>query len=105
MAFTAAVLKVIASLFIVFAVEKPSLANSSSRCFWELHEVSNDINESFIYSSIWQLQQDKANFRHRRRVYSCYYYLRVILKPTLAREEYAVHPALNASERIRTLAS
>ena len=68
MAFTAVALKFFASLFILFAVKKPSLTNSSSCCFWKHHEVLNAINESFIYSSIWQLQQGKANFRHTRHV-------------------------------------
>ncbi len=73
MAFEAVALKYLAFAAVIFMVKRPSLTNSSSLCYWQTSNEAIDLKETYIYSSIWQLQAEK------KLVVSKKYLLRILL--------------------------
>ena len=73
MAFKAVALKYLAFAAAIFMVKRPSLTNSSSLCYWQTSKESIDVKETYIYSSIWQLQAERKLFVRKE------YLLRILL--------------------------
>ena len=73
MAYKADALKYLAFTVAIFMVKRPSLTNSSSLCYWQASKEGIDVKETYVYSSIWQLQAERKLFVRKE------YLLRILL--------------------------
>ena len=73
MAASADVLKFALMIIFVFYIKKPSFTIVFSMCYSEISTEDWSMQESFIYSSLWQYKQEKVMII-RKSMFCCYCY-------------------------------